>query len=320
MKRTICIFLSAMILFAATIPVSAAHLWPTDPEDPVSAITCDQAIAEYEEKNQTTVETRRYYFQMPDGIHGFCDEEGKVAPSWYNEFSQGTGVYWWSDAPAACEAWPGYRAMVAERGEHIYYVNMPAEVSHLIWNNGVDTVAGDTENPAYGKMYCTLDVSCEYADPGELDTMPEGCDSFDGCIYIIKPKVPSTAPLDSIWMSTAGGEWYFYYGDGCYGMYDEDSANFKSVDVNCCNPDHFDADGRHIGYIPDNALRGDYDKDGELSILDATCVQRMLAGVTTSHSDEFLTLVDADGDKKLTILDATCIQRVLAGLITIDTN
>ena len=57
---------------------------------------------------------------------------------------------------------------------------------------------------------------------------------------------------------------------------------------------------------------GDADTDGEVTILDATCVQRYLAGLDI-NSFRMLT-ADADRDGEVTILDATEIQRYLAGL------
>ena len=57
---------------------------------------------------------------------------------------------------------------------------------------------------------------------------------------------------------------------------------------------------------------GDVDGDKEVSILDATCIQRELAGLTT---EKFVRrAADADGDGEVTILDATFIQRWLASL------
>ena len=59
-------------------------------------------------------------------------------------------------------------------------------------------------------------------------------------------------------------------------------------------------------------ILGDADGDGEVTILDATAIQRTLAGLPTeSFIDK---AADADEDGELTILDATAVQRWLAGL------
>ena len=61
-------------------------------------------------------------------------------------------------------------------------------------------------------------------------------------------------------------------------------------------------------------MLGDADCDTEVTILDATAIQRYLAGLTVSAFSE--QAADADGDSEVTILDATAIQRWLAGLPT----
>ena len=58
---------------------------------------------------------------------------------------------------------------------------------------------------------------------------------------------------------------------------------------------------------------GDADADGSVTILDATRIQRLLAGLAEADVLENY-LSDVDGDKNATILDATCIQRRLAGI------
>ena len=75
-------------------------------------------------------------------------------------------------------------------------------------------------------------------------------------------------------------------------------------------------------YAPDykpaaDKLRGDADGDGEVTILDATRIQRYLASLITS-SDLDMEAADADMDSDVTIMDATRIQRVLAKLCDMD--
>ena len=59
-------------------------------------------------------------------------------------------------------------------------------------------------------------------------------------------------------------------------------------------------------------LLGDADGDGDVTILDATAIQRMLASIPVEYFDDVAADVDGDGD--VTILDATYIQRFLAGM------
>ena len=59
-------------------------------------------------------------------------------------------------------------------------------------------------------------------------------------------------------------------------------------------------------------IHGDADNDGEISVLDATTIQRLLASIITDDDGMIALLGDSDGDG-LNILDATNIQRYLAG-------
>ena len=63
---------------------------------------------------------------------------------------------------------------------------------------------------------------------------------------------------------------------------------------------------------------GDPDEDYQITIMDATKIQRYLAGFQRTgsrYTDElYEAICDADGDGSTTILDATCIQRYLARL------
>lgn len=66
---------------------------------------------------------------------------------------------------------------------------------------------------------------------------------------------------------------------------------------------------------PVDYVRGDADGSGEVTILDATRIQRWLAALV---DDDGINLVNADADLNgdVNILDATRIQRLLAGLIS----
>ena len=65
-------------------------------------------------------------------------------------------------------------------------------------------------------------------------------------------------------------------------------------------------------YVAGQFLLGDADLSGDVTILDATAIQRELAGLPVESFDE--KSADADGDGSIMILDATAIQRWLAGL------
>ena len=64
-------------------------------------------------------------------------------------------------------------------------------------------------------------------------------------------------------------------------------------------------------------ILGDIDGDEEVTIVDATLLQRLVADIENSYtvSDR---IADVDGDGEVTILDVTFIQRWLAGIASID--
>ncbi|MBQ0098694.1 MAG: hypothetical protein KBS62_07190 [Oscillospiraceae bacterium] len=78
----------------------------------------------------------------------------------------------------------------------------------------------------------------------------------------------------------------------------------------------FDQTGKSIVYDEPHIIiiLGDADKDGTLSVIDATCIQKYLADLIT-ESDIDLSVCDTDHDSTISVLDATRIQKFLAGLI-----
>ena len=65
---------------------------------------------------------------------------------------------------------------------------------------------------------------------------------------------------------------------------------------------------------PDQII-GDVNSDGSVTVLDATMLQKYIAGLV-SLGNEQLALADTNGDGSVTVLDATAIQKYLAGLVT----
>lgn len=62
------------------------------------------------------------------------------------------------------------------------------------------------------------------------------------------------------------------------------------------------------------SMLGNADKDTEVTILDATCIQKYLAGLI-DEKEINLAVCDTDHDEEITVLDATRIQKYLAGLV-----
>ena len=62
-------------------------------------------------------------------------------------------------------------------------------------------------------------------------------------------------------------------------------------------------------------LLGDVNGDGKISVLDATLIQKYLAGLVTL-SDTQKAAADVNGDGSVSVIDATLIQKYIAGLIS----
>ena len=62
-------------------------------------------------------------------------------------------------------------------------------------------------------------------------------------------------------------------------------------------------------------LLGDVNGDGKISVLDATLIQKYLAGLVT-FSDTQKAAADVNGDGSVSVIDATLIQKYIAGLIS----
>lgn len=168
-------------------------------------------------------DTFRYYFFVPR--------------NWENSFTKSTiaGAYW--DGEDGCStidggnpdapAWPGH--VMQYEGSYdegsVYYVDCPDSVAYIIFNNYVN--GGTYENGVY--QYSeeqflaakqTIDISglddaetyCNY------DLYPEGLEDFDNMIYIIdgRPEKLTVNPISG--KETYSGDWYYYYGDGKYGV------------------------------------------------------------------------------------------------------
>lgn len=119
---------------------------------------------------------------------------------------------------------------------------------------------------------------------------------------------------------------YRYRGVGpfrmLYGVYDVSKSEF--VDLYRDYDDLYKYDGLMdaLKTLPESKLIGDCDDDGELSILDATQIQLILAKLTNARIEDyydssigiFRSFGDFDRDGYVSIMDATAIQRRLAKL------
>lgn len=170
----------------------------------------------------TAENTYRYYFYMPK--------------DWENIYTQSTiaGVYWFggTDACSAVDnsnpdapAWPGYVAQYdgTYADGSIYYVDCPDDVATIIWNNYVNggnfrDGVYETSKEQYEAAKQTTDISGlddaeRYAN---YDLYPDGLESFNNMIYVLDPSKAIINAFSG--KEIYGGEWYYYYGDGKYGV------------------------------------------------------------------------------------------------------
>ena len=240
---------------------------------------------------------------MPDGKNSNTSSDGEFAPSWYSEHTDTASVFWW-EHDFSPQTFPGY---TMENGdtENIFYADIPDFVTTLIFNNNVSfSYMEEDLYRKYNKQ--TVNVPCEYYDAGESDNYPYGTDSFDNMIYVLQKREISTPVIPSD-DNHLIGEWYYYYGNGCFGT--EKGGNSKD----CIHPSHFDKNGKHIveGY-----LLGDADDDGILSVMDATYIQMALVGLKSFDDFKSEFIADIDKDKSPSVMDATIIQKSIAKLDT----
>ena len=234
MKKAVCIVLAVwMLILAATAAVSAEVI------NKAAIKSVSEALEAAQAASSEPIETNRLYLKMPE--------------EWYSDYGVYQGkyyasVYWW-EATAAPEFFPGYRMMIDDYAQGVYYADLPEDVSTVIFGNGFGVLRSEYGTQKDKELADTADVNIEGALAGEYETIPEGTAdpfSFDGYIYVIEGSDPQVVSMFSGRVYYPGS-WYVYYGGGCYGSYDESSEHFISVADNCLNPDHFDEEGNHIG-------------------------------------------------------------------------
>ena len=271
----------------ATAPVEDTATAPV--EDTTTATDGDtEETTTPDEATTDEAGTNRYYFYKP-------------GPWLDNKYSDTVGIYWW-DGTDACTSWPGYEAKKTDF-EGVYYYDVPKDVTTIIWNNFLDG-GMDPEADVYHYAYQTNNIPCEYYDPEECVLYPEGNESFDGMIFVCNTMIYVS---DLSAKTTYNGTWYYYYGNGEYGITPEKGEKFYTGSYQVDEPTTNDYED--IGYIS-----GDVNGDRKLNIRDVTVIQKYLAKLTV-FSNEQVFLADFNEDKVVNIKDATTIQKKLANVI-----
>lgn len=149
----------------------------------------------------------RYFFAMPG--------------DWFTFTNATACAYWW-DGTDINEDWQhSYQmrstSIAKEDGTRVYYIDAPADVKVIVFNNGIDGGAkaaeGEEPSPNWGKNFQTTDINLEGFAPGENENYPEGV-SFANMVYIIDPSQKTENPLSGA--VQYGGEWKYLHADGSW--------------------------------------------------------------------------------------------------------
>ncbi|MBQ3416379.1 MAG: dockerin type I repeat-containing protein [Ruminococcus sp.] len=247
-------------------------------------------------ENSESDETYTVYFYIPDGRTLSAQYEDVTSPAFFKD--QAPYVYWFCYDRESHSEWPGV-LMQKTDDDCVYQAEVPADAGFLIFNdNGYDA-----ENHQYrADSFRTRDIYIQKEDMEEYynhyPDVPISYDSVDGMIYVVTDVYLSETLGNSFYF----GDWYYYYGDGCYGVTDI-AATGERKEACCLNPAH----------THDVFILGDADRDTTVSVMDATCIQKYKASLIGEDRID-LNAADVDTDGVVTVLDATKIQKQLAGL------
>ena len=191
--------------------------------------------------------------------------------------------YAWSDSDQSACIWPGYGCTyfaTDEYGNDIYYVKVPSSLDKIIFNN-----AGNDKQ--------TVDI--------ELDGI-NNCFTPDGTTtsgnYNVKSSIwDGFIPTDPI------------VTDPTENPYPTEESTLPATD-----PTEESTSQSTETTQPQPIDIGDVNGDANITVVDATYIQRYLANLI-SFSETQKIAADVNGDDNITITDATCIQKYIAGLI-----
>ena len=205
-----------------------------------------------------------------------------------------------TDPSTEIAKYDAYKMKPVSTGSQILYYDVPANTNYVKFNEGY--------------------IGPEYYDKGHLDDYGR-CHlfhSFSECGGYCGRTMPETVVNYGTANEKANREQGGYYLVGSmilknlrfedYGDYP--AASLKASDVTVGGQSQQPTQPVTPG---GSLLRGDADLDDEVTILDATKIQRYLASLE-DLDDDALACADADTDGEVSILDATEVQRYLAGM------
>ena len=169
------------------------------------------------------VGTKTYRFYMPD--------------YWYNDRNDNydgvsldscaAGIYWWGSTynsddykGETAQGWPGFRILEQDPSDpHIFVCEVPEDAATIIFNNLVDGgEGGKYTSPNYMLNHQSVNIPTVYTsvEDDHYAFYENGLESMDGMIYVLNPQDTSVEEYSGA--TTTWGEWFYYYGDGKYGL------------------------------------------------------------------------------------------------------
>lgn len=141
-------------------------------------------------KDTTEPELNRYYFYFPE--------------DWECELSSDIYIYWWNGTNAHSN-YPGVEAEKTDV-EGLFYYDVPKDVETICWNNGLLWDEMNNENNQY-RYSCYVDTF-----------------NNDGKVYVI--DMDKSLVHVGTGQREYTGNWYYYYGNGEYGLYETKGEEF----------------------------------------------------------------------------------------------
>ncbi len=266
MKKLVSIILCVLLIIGSISVASSAA---------TTQKSLKQAIELYETQTGETVNTKRYYFLMPNGSNGekgddedwfFYDE---YIPSWYNTNANWAGVWWWDTGKVDPDNWPGFKMMKGD-SDSVFYADIPDFVECVVFNNYFDG-GYDPNDPIYNDAFQCRETYLSGYEPGESELYPDGLETTENMIFVLDPNIymlGDSSQVGEIWW----GEWFYYYGNGCYGTVKDGNEH------NCLRDDH-DHENLYINFDPSNAGWTEYEniycrfaREGQASAYPVTSV------------------------------------------------
>lgn len=169
------------------------------------------AYADVAEVVPSTAKTRTLRFYMPE------DWKSEKNP-FYNGRDLSSckpGIYWWegsyncSDFFKDKTGWPGYSVTTTDKTDgSVYNVQIPEDVENLVFHNMVERGEGASTDSR------SVNISAAGYEKGESEYYPDGLDSVNYMVFV-PHRNDTLAVLDN----SDIGEWFYYYGNGRYGVY-----------------------------------------------------------------------------------------------------